>query len=96
MQIIIIILLLFVSPQSDNCEYNGHQLYGRIEFVNDFEDIRIKVVDEFADLDVKKVSSNADRCGEWQVVEDLPDLRVKIVTSGEDLRVRFVDEFEGQ
>lgn len=97
MQILIIILLLFISPaQSDDCVINGYKLYGRIEFVTEFEDIRVKLVDEFADLDVKKVNYTADQCGEWQVVEDLPELKVKIVNSGEDIRVRFVNEFEGQ
>jgi hypothetical protein len=97
MQFLLFILYLFTTPVVDsNCTYDNIQLHGRIQYVDSFEDIRVKIVDEFAYIDVKLVSEQPDECGEWQIVDDLPDLRVKIVESGEDIKIRFVDEFSGK
>lgn len=90
-----------IYPQSenqineDNCTFNGYRLYGKIQFVDSFPDIKIKIVDSFADLEVKIVESFPDKCGEWQIVESFPDLKVQIVDSFADLKIKFVESFPG-
>jgi hypothetical protein len=97
MRPLLFILLLSLEPLLTNdCTYNGHKLYGRVEYVQHFEDIRVKVVKDFADLDVKIVNRPATQCGEWQMVDKDPDLRVKIVQNGEDIRIKYVSDFPGK
>ena len=57
----------------ESCTYNDISLYGKVQFVNSFPDLKIQYVDNFPDLKVKMVNNFPDRCGEWQVVESLPD-----------------------
>ncbi len=99
-----LVLIFFTSliyPQSenqineDNCTFNGYKLYGKIQFVDSFPDIKIQIVDSFADLKVKIVESFPDKCGEWQIVDSFPDLKVQIVDSFADLKIKFVESFPG-
>ncbi|MFT3710940.1 MAG: hypothetical protein QM817_25215 [Archangium sp.] len=78
-----------------NCTWKGKKLYGKIEFVDSFPDLKIREVTALADLKVEMVSSLPSRCGEWQEVTSLPTLRVKKVTAFEDLEVEFVTAFPG-
>ena len=78
-----------------NCEYKGIKLYGKVKFVDSFEDIRIKYVDSFEDINVQFVSSFPNSCGQWQKVDNFEDIRVKVVDSFEDLDVRIVNSFLG-
>lgn len=78
-----------------NCTFNGKKLYGKIQYVTSFPDIKIQVVDSFQDLKVQKVSSFPNRCGQWQVVTSFPDTKVQIVNSFPDVKVRFVESFPG-
>jgi len=98
------ILILFSSlifPQNenqineDNCSFKGYKLYGKIQFVDSFPDIKVQVVDSFADLEVKIVDSFADQCGEWQIVDSFPDVKVQIVNSFGDIKIKFVESFPG-
>ena len=75
------------------CTYNGHTLYGRVQFVDRFPDIKIKVVQHFPDLNVQRVRRFPDKCGKWQIGNR--GLKVKIVTQGEDITVRWVARFPG-
>lgn len=98
------ILILYSSlifPQSenqideDNCSFNEYKLYGKIQFVDSFPDIRVQIVDSFADLEVKIVESFPNKCGEWQIVDSFPDLKVQIVDSFGDIKIKFVESFPG-
>ena len=77
------------------CEYDGIKLYGKVEFVESFPDIKIQFVDSFADIKVKFVDSFPDDCGEWQKVESFPDFKVQVVESFPDLKVEEVSSFPG-
>lgn len=78
-----------------HCTFNGYKLYGRIQFVESFPDIKVQVVASFPDLKVKIVSAFPDDCGEWQIVNSFPDLKVKIVDAFPDIKIKYVDAFPG-
>lgn len=86
---------VFASKIGADCTYKGKKLYGKIKFVENFEDIKIKVVDNFQDIKVQKVSNFANSCGKWQVVENFEDVKVKVVSNFEDIKVKYVDNFPG-
>lgn len=81
--------------KEDDCSFNGYKLYGKIQFVDSFPDIKVEVVDSFADLEVKIVESFPDQCGEWQIVDSFPDIKVQIVNSFGDIKIKFVESFPG-
>lgn len=95
-------LILFLSLQlaalipADNCTCRGIRLYGRVQLVDSFEDVRVKLVSGQADLNVKLVDSFADSCGLWQIVTNHPDFRIKLVDSFEDVSVRLTGSFPGE
>ena len=78
-----------------NCEYKGIKLYGKVQFVTSFPDIKIEYVTSFPDIKVKFVDNFPDDCGEWQVVESFSDFKVEVVTSFPDLKVEKVTSFPG-
>ena len=84
------------NPIGDNCTFKGKKLFGKIQFVTSFPDIKIQVVESFADINVKMVNSFPDECGKWQAVTSFPDLKVQIVTSFPDIKVKFVESFPGK
>ena len=98
---ILIVFTILLYPQSENkinkddCTFKGHKLYGRIQFVDSFPDIKVQIVDSFPDLEVKIVDSFPDKCGEWQIVNSFPDLKVQIVDSFADLKIKYVESFPG-
>ena len=79
----------------DNCTYEQKPLYGKVEIVESFPDLKIKAVESFPDLKVKIVESFPDDCGEWEMVESFPDIKVQFVESFPDLEIKFVDSFPG-
>ncbi len=79
-----------------NCEYKGIKLYGKVQFVTSFPDIKIKYVKSFPDIKVKWVTSFPDKCGLWQETTSFPAFKVQIVESFPDLKVQIVDSFPGQ
>ena len=81
--------------QEEDCTFNGFPLYGKIQFVEHYADIKVKVVESFPDLKVKIVDSFPDECGEWQIVDSFPDLKVQIVESFDDIKIKFVESFPG-
>lgn len=81
--------------ETGDCEYEGIKLYGKVQFVESFPDIKIKYVNSFPDIKVKFVTSFPDDCGEWQVVNSFPDFKVQIVNSFPDIEVKVVDSFPG-
>ncbi|MDM8561732.1 hypothetical protein QUF54_00080 [Candidatus Marithioploca araucensis] len=80
---------------NNDCEFNGISLYGKVQIVTSFPDIKIQYVESFPELRVKFVTSFPDNCGEWQLVESFPDFKVEIVESFPDLKVKKVDSFPG-
>ncbi len=63
------------------CKWNGIELWGDVEVVESFPDIKVQIVSSFPDLNVEKVSSFPDACGKWKIVESFPDFKVKFVDS---------------
>jgi hypothetical protein len=78
-----------------DCEYKGIKLYGKVQFVTSFPDIKIQYVTSFPDIKVKFVTSFPDKCGLWQETTSFPAFKVQIVESFPDLKVQKVDSFPG-
>ena len=94
-------ILGFQDPASkdgidgSNCAYNEHQLYGKIQFVESFPDLKVQVVTAFPDLKVQLVDAFPNDCGKWQIVSAFPDLKVQIVDAFPDIKIQYVDAFPG-
>ena len=82
-----------INPKK--CTYGDKPLYGKVQIVDSFPDLKIQVVTAFPDLKVKPVTSFPDDCGEWEFVESFPDLKVQFVNSFPDLKIQFVEAFPG-
>jgi len=78
-----------------DCTFKGKKLYGKIQIVNSFPDVKVQEVTSFPDLKVEKVGSFPDKCGKWQIVNSFPDTKVQIVTSFPDVKVQYVTSFPG-
>lgn len=78
-----------------DCKFNGMKLYGKIQFVTSFPDIKIQVVESFPDLKVIIVDAFPDECGKWQIVNAFPDIKVQTVESFPDIKIKFVESFPG-
>lgn len=77
------------------CTYKGFKLFGKVQLVEHFPDLKIQVVEHFPDLKVQKVEHFPNACGQWQIVEHFPDLKVQIVEHFPDLKIQWVDNFPG-
>ncbi|WP_371322819.1 hypothetical protein VX159_10410 [Dechloromonas sp. ZY10] len=82
-----------IDPTS--CTLRGHKLYGKIQVVNAFPDLKVRVVTAFPQLKVKKVDAFPDRCGEWRYVDSFPDTKIQFVDAFPDLEIEFVTAFPG-
>jgi len=78
-----------------SCSFNGHKLYGKIQEVTAFPDVKVQVVTAFPDVKVQKVSAFPDSCGKWQMVTAFPDTKVQFVTAFPDVKVQYVTAFPG-
>ncbi len=78
-----------------DCTYKGIKLYGKVQAVTSFPDIKVKVVSSFPDLKVQNVSSFPDKCGKWQFVKSFPDFKITYVDSFPDLEITMVNSFPG-
>ena len=100
-QFLFVILLLFSSninvnaEENQYCSLNGMPLYGKVQFVSSFSDIKIQYVSAFPDLKVQFVNSFPKSCGQWQRVESFPDFKVQIVDSFPNLTIKEVYSFPG-
>ncbi len=81
--------------KSGACEYKGVSLWGKVQFVDAFEDISITYVDAFEDIRVQFVNFLPNQCGQWQEVTAFPDFKVKVVSNFGDLKVKKVKHFPG-
>lgn len=77
------------------CTFKGKKLYGKIQVVTSFPDVKVQEVTSFPDLKVEKVNSFPDKCGKWQMVTSFPDTKVQYVTSFPDVKVQSVTSFPG-
>lgn len=83
------------SNKTSGCYYKGIKLYGKVQIVDYFPDIKVQVVDYFPDLKVQKVDYFPTSCGKWQFVDYFPDFKVQFVDYFPDIKIRFVDYFPG-
>jgi hypothetical protein len=79
-----------------NCTYKGKKLYGKIQVVNSFPDIKVQVVNSFPDLKVQVVNSFPDKCGKWQMVNSFPNTKIQFVNSFPDIKIQYVTSFPGR
>ncbi|GEM_PF-290513 len=70
-------------------------LYGKIQYVTSFPDVKVQVVTSFPDIKVQVVNSFADGPGEWQIVDSFPDYKVQVVDSFPDFKIEYVSSFPG-
>lgn len=80
---------------SADCTLKGIELFGDVEVVDSFPDLKVEVVDSFPDLKVKTVDSFPDACGRWKFVDSFPDFKIQFVDSFPDLKIQFVESFPG-
>jgi len=78
-----------------SCSLNGIPLYGKVQIVESFPDLKVKKVTSFPDLKVQWVESFPDQCGKWQEVSSFPDLTIQYVESFPDLAIEDVTSFPG-
>ena len=67
-----------------SCTFKGKKLYGKIQVVTSFPDVKVQVVTSFP-----------DQCGKWQVVTSFPDTKIQYVTSCPDVKIQYVESFPG-
>ena len=78
-----------------DCTWHGIKLYGKVQVVESFPDIKVEKVKSFPDLRVLNVTSFPDACGKWQFVESFPDFKIQYVDSFPDLKIEMVSSFPG-
>ena len=83
------------SPIGGDCTFKGNRLYGRVQIVSSFPDIKVQVVSSFPDLKVQAVNSFPDRCGKWQFVNSFPDFKIQYVNTFPDIKIMMVNSFPG-
>lgn len=77
------------------CSFNGIDLWGDVQVVDNFADIKVEVVDSFPDLNVELVDDFPDDCGQWKMVDSFPDFTIEIVDSFPDIKIEYVTNFPG-
>lgn len=73
-----------------DCTLKGKKLSGKIRFVENFEDFKIRVVSANEDLRVEVVTYPTKDCGKWEYVQFFENFKVKIVNANEDFTIRYV------
>ena len=87
--------LVPMGAVSSSCTFKGKRLYGKVQVVTSFPDIKVQVVSSFPDIKVQKVTSFPDSCGKWQFVTSFPDFKIQFVTSFPDIKIQYVTSFPG-
>lgn len=86
---------LITKSKINDCSFNGIQLYGKVQVVDAFPDIKVQIVDAFPDLRVQVVDAFPDQCGKWQFVDAFPDFKIQFVDAFPDIKIQYVDAFPG-
>lgn len=60
------------------------ELYGKIQTVEAFPDVKVQVVEDFPDLRVQRAPDFANGPGKWRIVDSLADWKVQIVDAFSD------------
>ncbi|HEX7599176.1 MAG TPA: hypothetical protein VF518_13250 [Polyangia bacterium] len=68
-----------------DCTYKGIKLWGNVQYVTVFPQIKIKR-SVFPDLNIEE-SVFPTSCGKWHTVTALPDFTVQLVDFGEDFSI---------
>ncbi len=89
------LILQSSKPGEASCSWEGIQLYGRVQVVEHFPDLKVQVVTSFPELKVESVEYFPDSCGKWQFVEQFPDFKIQYVEHFPDLEIQFVQSFSG-
>ena len=100
--VIVIPLFTMIAPagadeglNEEDCKFNEFPLYGDVQVVDSFPDIKVQIVESFPDLKVQVVESFPDDCGQWKFVDSFPDVKVQFVTSFPDIKIKYVESFPG-
>lgn len=100
--VLLLAAVVFLAPtaragnvERATCSVNGKNLWGKVQVVDAFADLKVRVVDGHADLKVQKVDAFANSCGKWRFVSAFPDLKVQFVDAFADLTIEYVDAFPG-
>lgn len=78
-----------------SCTFDGRKLFGKIQVVQSFPDLKVQIVTAFPDLKVQLVTAFPDQCGKWQMVSSFPDTKIQFVTAFPDVKIQYVDAFPG-
>lgn len=78
-----------------DCTLKGFPLYGNVQVVESFPDLKVQIVQSFPDLKVKRVGAFPDSCGRWRFVSSFPDVKIQFVDSFPDLKIVYVESFPG-
>ena len=78
-----------------DCTLNGFRLFGKVQVVKAFPDLKVQVVEAFPDLKVQRVDAFPDKCGKWQMVDAFPELKIQYVEAFPDLKIQRVKAFPG-
>ncbi len=92
---VLVIMPALAGNVGSDCSFKGKRLYGKVQVVTSFPDIKVQVVSSFPDLKVQKVSSFPDSCGKWQFTDSFPDFKIQFVDSFPDIKIQYVDSFPG-
>jgi hypothetical protein len=71
------------------------KIRGRVQFVDNFADYKVKAVESSPDLRVQIVAYFPDAPGEWKVVDSFPDYKIQLVDSSPDFTIQYVNSFPG-
>jgi hypothetical protein len=78
-----------------DCTFKGKRLWGKVQVVNAFPDLKVQIVNAFPDVKVQKVTAFPDKCGKWQFVTAFPDIKIQFVTAFPDVKIQYVNAFPG-
>jgi hypothetical protein len=84
-----------LAEKPSNCTLKGKKLWGKVQVVTAFPDLKVQIVTAFPDLKVKMVDAFPDKCGTWKKVDAFPDIKIQFVTAFPDLKIQYVDAFPG-
>ncbi|MGA7216232.1 MAG: hypothetical protein WBX20_18675 [Terrimicrobiaceae bacterium] len=76
-------------------EIDFSKIRGRIQFVENFADYKVKAVEGSPDLKVQIVESSPDAPGKWQVVNSFPDYKIQLVDALPDFTIQYVNNLPG-
>ena len=91
-----LLLLALLTAEPTDCTHEGIALHGRVKVVDSFADVKVRIVTDVPDLRVKWVDQFTDDCGEFQLVQSIPDFTFHFVESVADVDIRIVDSFPGR